>query len=81
MAAIKPVKLTLSRRNLLPLLAKLDGELDGFSSHITIIKNDTKHHKYPLTGATSVMIKAVEDEEYYTDREPGPVLNKYGKII
>lgn len=63
-----PVQLFLSRRNLVTLLNKLDDE----DSKKTLIKMDTVHPKYPLRGTGCVYITAVEDEEYYTEREPGP---------
>lgn len=58
-------KVYLSRRNLETLLRKLDDP----SSRKTIEKNDTVHPVYPTTEQTLVV--AVEDEEYYTDRQPG----------
>ena len=57
----------LSRRNLLTLLNKLDRA----GSKATIIKYDTTHKEYPCSSVTVVI--AVEDNEYYTDREPGPM--------
>lgn len=62
-------QLYLTRRNLLTLLNKLDRK----DSVRTLIKCDTKHPKYPCTEA--VAVTAVEDEDYYIDREPGPVLD------
>lgn len=59
----------LSRKNLLDLLAKLDGVKEGFPSNCTIVKHDVKHPKYPCSDDT--IITAVEDEEYYTHRNPG----------
>jgi hypothetical protein len=35
------------------------------------VKQDTVHPVYPCS--TVVQVTAVEDEEYYTDREPGAV--------
>jgi len=64
----------LSRRNLLTLLNKLDRSKRGDPSACTIVKQDTVHPKYPCTHVTYVT--ALEDEEYYTDREPGGVLPK-----
>jgi hypothetical protein len=57
----------LSRRNLVTLLNKLDRP----ESKRSIIKFDTVHREYPCTVAT--MITAVEDANYYTDRDPGVV--------
>lgn len=65
-------QLYLTRRNLLTLLNKLDRVKDGDESACTIIKVDTIHPKYKQTiGATR--ITAIEDEDYYVDRQPGPV--------
>lgn len=58
--------LYLSRRNLQTLLNKLNRTGWG-----TLHKRDTKHPKYP--SSDTIMIHAVEDQEYYTDREPGSV--------
>lgn len=55
----------LSRRNLLTLLNKLDRP----ESRKTIIKFDTVHPVYPCSGPT--IVTAVENHEYYTDREAG----------
>jgi hypothetical protein len=64
------VRVYLSRRNLLTLLAKLDKKKAGESSLCTIVKNDTTHKTYPQSHP-EIIITALEDEEYYTDREPG----------
>jgi hypothetical protein len=61
------VQVCLIRRNLETLLTKLDNPLSARS----IIKSDTEHPVYPLRGADSITVTAVEDFEYYTDREPG----------
>lgn len=62
----------LSRRNLLTLLNKLDRNKQvGEQSLCTIVKTDTVHSKYPCTSV--IMVTAVEDEKYYTDRVPGQV--------
>jgi len=61
----------LSRRNLKVLLSKLDRVRNGESSACTIIKQDTKHPVYPCTDMTQVI--AVEDADYYTDRQAGPM--------
>lgn len=61
----------LSRRNLLTLLAKLDAGLAGEVTARTIIKGDTTHPKYPCSVTTHVT--AIEDSEYYTDRQPGQI--------
>ena len=62
----------LTRRNLLTLLSKLDRVKAGEQSLCTLIKGDTANPKFPSTDIFTVT--AVEDEDYYTDREPGPVL-------
>ena len=65
----------LSRRNLLALLSKLDRQKVGEFSTCTIIKSDNEHPKYPQTMAKLAVI-ALEDEDYYTDRIPGPTFPK-----
>lgn len=64
-------KVYLSRRNLLVLLSKLDRAAKGEQTFQTIIKADTTHPKYPCSVQTAII--AVEDEDYYTDREAGEV--------
>jgi len=64
----------LSRRNLLNLLEKLDHVKQGGSSYCGIIKGDTKHPTHPASTGP-VWVFAVEDENYYTDREPGVMMN------
>lgn len=64
-------KLYLTRRNLLTLLSKLDRVKAGGQSERTLLKRDTLHSKYPCTDVISVT--ALEDEEYYADREAGAV--------
>lgn len=63
-------QLYLSRRNLLVLLSKLDRKAAGEETACTIIKADTAHPVYPQT-MKECRVTAVEDEEYYVDREPG----------
>lgn len=65
-----PAQIYLSRRNLLTLLAKLDAQAEGEFTACTIVKNDNQHPIYPQT-MKSIMVTAVEDNEYYTDRQPG----------
>lgn len=55
-----PPTVELTRRNLLSLLAKLDGHPVG--STCTLIDPDNR-----------IAVKAVEDSEHYADRAPGPV--------
>lgn len=66
------VRLYLTRKNLLTLLSKLDRKKEGGLSFCTIIKHDTVHPKYPQSHP-NIMITALEDEDYYDDREAGPV--------
>lgn len=63
-------KVYLSRRNLLVLLSKLDrNKQEKGSSACTIVKADTLHPRFPCSTVTEVI--AVENEEYYEDRDPG----------
>lgn len=67
-----PVQVYLSRRNLLTLLNKLDANKDEPNvSKCTLIKSDNLHPKYPQSHPM-IAVTAVEDEDYYTDRRPGP---------
>lgn len=58
------MNVTLSRRNLLTLLSKLDRKAAGEETLCTIIKYDPE----------MAIITAVEDKECYKDRNPGRVL-------
>jgi hypothetical protein len=62
------MQLTLSRRNLLSLLHKL--EMPG--SHRTIVKqlDSTRNN---MAGPGEIAVVAVTDEECYADRDPGPM--------
>lgn len=60
----------LTRRNLLTLLSKLDRAKAGETTERTIIKTDVVHPVYPCSD--TLRITALEDAEYYTDRELGP---------
>ena len=71
---MQEVTVYLSRRNLNTLLSKLDRVKNGESSYCTLIKSDTTHPKYPSTTVT--IVTAVEDEDYYEHRQPGPVYEK-----
>lgn len=62
----------LSRRNLLTLLSKLDRIKAGEESAASLTKYDKEHPVYPQT-MDRIIITALEDEEYYTDRLPGHV--------
>ena len=65
----------LTRRNLVTLLNKLDRNkaANETVSLCTIIKCDTVHPKYPCSDV--IQVTAVEDAEYYTDREAGEVFS------
>ena len=68
--AVPKSKVYLSRRNLLTLLAKLDRLAEGDHTECAIIKSDDAHPKYPQT-MKSIMVVAIEDDEYYIDRNAG----------
>lgn len=59
----------LTRRNLLVLLKKLDHVANGGESRCEIIS--------PMFGDVIgvIAVKAVEDDEHYVDRDPGPMLD------
>lgn len=59
----------LTRHNLLTLLNKLDRQKAGDATYCTIQKNDTVHPRYPIDEPC--LVTAVEDEDYYNEREPG----------
>lgn len=65
----------LTRRNLLTLLSKLDRVAAGERSACTIIKCDNAHPAYPQS-MPEIIVTAVEDTAYYTERAPGTVLDK-----
>lgn len=65
-------QLHLTRRNLETLLSKLNRKQLGDKTKCSIIKFDNHHDIYPQT-IDSIIVTAVEDEDYYTDREPGEV--------
>lgn len=62
----------LSRRNLLTLLSKLDRKAAGEETACALVKNDNKHPQF-AQSMDQIMVHAVEDEEYYTDRDAGPM--------
>lgn len=71
---MEPEKIFLSRRNLLSLLNKLDRNLkDPGASQCTLLKCDNQHKVYPQT-MPEILVTAVEDDQYYIDREAGFVL-------
>ena len=67
------VRVFLTRRNLETLISKLDAnKAHAGTSACTLVKQDVTHPRYPQTHPT-IVVKALEDDEYYTDREPGRV--------
>lgn len=64
----------LSRRNILTLLSKLDRKVAGQQTGCILIKRDNAHPLFPQT-MKAIEVIAVEDEEYYMHRAPGPVFN------
>ena len=72
----------LSRRNLLTLLAMLDERKthteDTWREQALIVKRDNKHKTYPQT-MPQIIVCALEDDEYYTDRSPGYPSPEYVK--
>lgn len=67
-------KVYLTRRNLVALLSKLDRVKAGEDSFCTLVKSDTRHPQFPCTD--EIMVVAIEDEDYYTDRPAGEVFHK-----
>ena len=64
----------LSRRNLLTLIKKLDANIEKpGTSKALLVKRDNEHPTHPQSHST-IYVQAVEDSEYYTDREPGKAL-------
>lgn len=68
-------KLYLSKRNLLTLLSKLERYGTGEETNCAIIKYSSHLDPYSLNlqGETDIMIIAIPDERYYTNRQPGEV--------
>jgi len=66
------IRVYLSRRNLLTLLSKLNRRACGQKTECTLVKNDTAHPVYPQT-MKSIEVVAVEDKEYYKERDAGLV--------
>ena len=66
--------LYLSERNLRTLLSKLERHKNGENAQCSIIKY--KNINDPVfQSMDSIIMTAVLDEEYYTDRIPGKVLD------
>ena len=70
MTELHAVHLYLSRRNLQTLLNKLDRVKAGGKSECTLVKQDDVHPVYPATH-NPIFVTAVEDEDYYAERQPG----------
>jgi hypothetical protein len=64
------ISIELTRRNLVALLQKLDAQRDGTPTQCTLAKCSESE-----TNGLILRVKAVEDEEHYSDRLPGPMLN------
>lgn len=67
------VTVTLSRRNLLTLLSKLDRKSAGEDTACTLIKYDGRVEMGRETARADVFVVAAEDSDVYKDREPGVV--------
>lgn len=65
-------KLYLSRRNLETLLNKVKRFEEGQETACTIIKYANPTDPYCNT-INELMVIAIPDEEFYTNREPGPM--------
>ena len=64
----------LSRKNLETLLNKLNrNKEDPGASQCTLLKCDNKHKKYPQS-MPEILVTAVENDDYYTDRDAGYIL-------
>lgn len=64
--------LRLIEHGILALVSKLDRKAAGEQTHCAIIKSDNSHSTYPQT-MESIVVVAVEDEDYYIDRTPGQI--------
>lgn len=51
----------------------------GENTQKAIVKNDTTHPEYPCTD--SIMVIAVEDEDYYKTRKPGDIVDADEKTV
>jgi hypothetical protein len=70
---LKP-RVYLSRRNLLTLISKLDRRIAGQETECKLVKNDYANPNYPQT-MKSIEVNAVEDQDYYSERGAGLVLD------
>lgn len=62
----------LSRRNLLMLLSKLDRKAAGESTACTVIKYKNPADPF-IQSMDCISVTAVEDDEYYANRNAGPM--------
>ena len=67
---MKQHQIYLSRRNLLALLSKLDRLENGDETACAIIKSANPADPYCNT-IDQVMVIAIPDEKFYTNRQPG----------
>ena len=67
---MKQHQINLSRRNLLTLLSKLDRQAAGEATACAIIKSANPADPYCNT-IDQVMVIAIPDEKFYTNRQPG----------
>lgn len=67
-------RIFLSRKNLQALLSKLDRVKAGDHSFCTIIKRDNQHPTM-AQSMDECQVTAVENEDYYIDREAGAVFS------
>ena len=67
---MKQHTLYLSRRNLLALLSKLDRQAAGDATACAIVKYSNPTDPYCNT-IEQVVVTAVADEKFYTNRQPG----------
>ena len=67
--------LYLSKRNLLTLLSKLERFEAGEETRCAIIKYSNPLDPYclRLSGEDNIMVVAIPDEKYYTNRQAGEV--------
>lgn len=68
-------KIYLSKRNLLTLLSKLERFDDGDATKCAIVKYANHLDPYSNT-MDEVMVVAIPDEKFYTNRTPGQVHEK-----
>lgn len=65
--------LYLSERNLRALLSKLERKKKGDDTACAIVKYQDKNSKYK-NSSKAIRVVAITDEEAYTNREPGYML-------